>query len=260
MIILILAIYNEEGSIPRLIGDIREFLKKDDYKIIAVDDGSSDNSPNLLRQLKGQDIVIVHHKINLSIGAVFLTGFNAALDISKSDDDVIVMMESDQTSDPKFLKSLIDEVRYRGKDISIASRFIEGGGYVNFPFLRKIYSVLSNYILKNFFPIPGVNDYTIFYRSYRAKVLKDIRNFFSAYNLIQSRGFVSNSELLIKTSCFTKSFSEIPFMYDYGNKKGKSKMHILSNVFEYIYFIYSVRKTLDLIKQYQNKNAGTHKM
>lgn len=255
MVYIILAIYNEERAIPSLVSDIRSVMKKGEYKIIAVDDGSSDDSLKILQELMDNDIIITPHKINLSIGAVFLTGFNKALEESKNDDDVIILMESDQTSDTELLKHLIDEIRCNGHDIAIASRFIKGGCYVNFPFLRKIYSVFANYLLSYFFPITGVKDYTIFYRSYRVGLLKKVRDFFGPYSFIQFRRFVSNSELLIKCSYFTKNFIEIPFSYDYSNKKGKSKLMPLQNIFEYIHFIFFMRHLEKKILQKIDKDA-----
>lgn len=256
MLYIILTIYNEERSLPVLIGDIRRFLKKGDYKIIAVDDGSYDNSLKVLNDLMDNDIVIVKHKINFSIGAVFLTGFNKALEESKNDDDVIILMESDQTSDIRLLKMLISEIRDKGRDIAIASRYIKGGGYVNFPPLRKIYSVVSNRLMRHYFPIAGIKDYTIFYRSYRVKVLRDMVSFFGPYSFIQSRGFVSNSELLIKAGFFTGKVSEIPFMYDYGNKEGKSKIRPLSTILEYIQFIVHMKRIKAKVLEKQKKDAG----
>lgn len=248
MIFVILAIYNEEKSLPVLIADIRDVLKKESYKIIAVDDGSSDLSHHILQKLKKDDIIIAKHRVNLSIGAVFSTGFNITLKESKSEDDIVVVMESDQTSDSELLTHIIDEIRYNGNDISIASRYINGGGYVRFPLLRRLYSICANNILRKYFPISGVSDYTIFYRSYRIKLLRQAMEFFGLYNFIHFRGFVSNSEILIKAACFTEKISEIPFLYNYGNKKGKSKLHIFNNIFEYLYFIFSMKKIIKLVQ------------
>jgi len=249
MILVILAIYNEEKSIRQLVKNLRHSLKNDEYKIIAVDDGSSDDSLRILTELKGEDIIIAQHKVNLSIGAVFSTGFNVAIQEARNDDDVVVLMESDQTSDIELLKRLIDEIRINGSDIAIASRYIKNGGYLNFPLTRKIYSKLANSILKKYFPIANVSDYTIFYRSYRVSCLKKVMDFFGAYNFIHFRGFVSNSELLIKAACFTGKISEIPFKYDYGNKEGKSKLLVLNNILEYFYFIFSMKKMVGALKK-----------
>lgn len=249
MVFIILAIYNEEKNIPQLVSDIRSALKKGEYKIIAVDDGSSDDSLRILRELKDDDIIIEHHKVNLSIGAVFSTGFNIALQQAKSDDDLVVVMESDQTSDVGLLKELIDTLSMKDRDICIASRYIKGGGYSNFPLIRRLYSILANNIMRYFFPIPGVRDYTIFYRCYRVKVLRDVMDFFGPYNFIHFRGFVSNSEILVKAACFTDKISEVPFFYNYGGKKGKSKLRICSNIFEYIYFIFSMRRIISSVRK-----------
>lgn len=256
MIFVILAIYNEEKSLAALVGDIRKALKKHEYKIIAVDDGSFDDSLAILHQLNNNnDIIIAPHKVNLCIGAVFSTGFNLALREAKSDSDIVITMESDQTSDIELMKYLIDEIRVNKKDISIASRYLRGGGYLKFPLLRKIYSVCANNILRKFFPIKGVTDYTIFYRSYSVRVLREVMDFFTQYNFIHFRGFVSNSEILIKAACFTDRISEIPFKYDYGYKKGKSKLRVFGNTLEYIYFIFSMRKIIKLIKHERQKNC-----
>jgi dolichol-phosphate mannosyltransferase len=241
MIYIILAIYNEEKAIPSLIKQIREVMENEEYKIVAIDDGSTDGSLSLLNGLIKDDIIIAHHNLNLSIGAVFLTAFNTVLNDSKNDDDVVVLMESDQTSSIDLLIILVEEIRVRNHDIAIASRFINGGGYVNFPFTRRIYSLFANHILQCFFPIPGVKDYTIFYRSYSCRFLKKLRAIFGTYSFIQFRGFISNSELLIKSSYFTKKIIEIPFLYDYGNKKGKSKLRPMQTIFEYLYFIFNMR-------------------
>lgn len=248
MIFVILAIYNEEKSLPALVREIRNVLSGEDYRIIAVDDGSSDLSHHILLQLKGEDMLIAKHRVNLSIGAVFSTGFNIALRESKSDDDIVVIMESDQTSDSDILMRIINEIRAEGKDIAIASRYVRGGGYVKFPLLRMVHSVSANNILRACFPINEVTDYTIFYRSYRVKVLRKVMEFFGLSNFIHFRGFVSNSEVLIKASCFTRKISEIPFLYNYGNKKGKSKLRIFNNTLEYLYFIYSMRKIINSVK------------
>ncbi|MCX5694991.1 MAG: glycosyltransferase [Candidatus Omnitrophica bacterium] len=248
MIFVILAIYNEEKSLQALVEDIRGALRKEDYKIIAVDDGSSDRSHHILLQLKKEDMIIAKHRVNLSIGAVFSTGFNIALKESKSNDDIVIVMESDQTSDSELLQQIVDEIRIKGKDVSIASRYIKGGGYINFPLTRRLYSFCANNILRRYFPIHKITDYTIFYRSYRIKVLRQIMELFGLYNFIHFRGFVSNSEILIKASCFTRKISEIPFLYNYGNKKGKSKLLIFSNILEYFYFIFSMKKIIASVK------------
>lgn len=249
MIFVILAIYNEEKSLPTLVSDIRSMFKRDEYKIIAVDDGSSDNSLAVLYQLKGDDIIIVPHKVNLCIGAVFSTGFNTALRESRSDDDIVIIMESDQTSDVDLMKHLIDKIRVDKNDIAIASRYIKNGGYYNFPLLRRLYSIAANNVLRKFFPIEGVTDYTIFYRSYSIKVLREVMDFFTQYNFIRFRGFVSNSEILIKAACFTKNISEVPFKYDYGNKEGKSTLRIFGCILEYVYFIFSMRNIIRQVQQ-----------
>jgi dolichol-phosphate mannosyltransferase len=86
-----------------------------------------------------------------------------------------------------------------------------------------------------------VHDYTIFLRAYRIGVFKDLIDYFSQHGIIQSSGFIANSELLTKISLFSKRIKEIPFIYDYGLRRGKSKMKILHTIGEYFVFVLYMR-------------------
>jgi len=101
--------------------------------------------------------------------------------------------------------------------------------------------------MKKYFPIPGVSDYTIFYRAYRIGIIRKAVRAYGMFGLIQSRGFVANAEFLVKLSLFTTRISEIPFTYDYGQKKGSSKIGVIRTIAEYFlvvtYLSEIVRKT-----------------
>ena len=95
----------------------------------------------------------------------------------------------------------------------------------NFPLRRHILSIAANTILKIFFPIPNVKDYTIFYRAYKMRVIKKTIKEYKS-DLIKTKYFTANSELLVKCMEFTDKIEEVPFVYDYGKKKGTSGMKI----------------------------------
>jgi dolichol-phosphate mannosyltransferase len=251
MVFIILPVFNEEKTIEWTIGKIRSILQNTQYHIVVVNDGSTDRTMTILQKLKKNttDLTIESYLINMNIGAVFQTGIHAVLDHAKNS-DVIVIMESDKTSSPELLPKLISSIEHDKNDICIASRYIKGGAYKNFPTERRIFSYLASYLMQHTFPIDQVKDYTIFYRSYKASVLRIAITHFGKFGLIQSKGFVSNAELLVKLSFFTKRIAEIPFVYDYGVKKGRSKLGILKTINEYFVVLGYLRSIRNKMKSY----------
>lgn len=225
-------------------------MKGSNYEIIVVNDGSTDGSLNLLEQMRDKDLVIEGTLINMNIGSVFLTGINRALSDSLGENDIIIVMEGDQTSSVKLVRQLIYCIENENQDIVIASRYKSGGGYVNFPLSRRIFSYVANRLLYFYFPIEHIKDYTIFFRAYRVNIIKKAIRYFGKFGLIQSRGFVANAEFLIKLSLFTNRISEMPFVYDYAKKTGKSKMQIFSTINEYFVVISYLKRIFQKIKDY----------
>ena len=233
MIYFLLPVYNEEDNIAALVGSLRAKMAPGDYRIVAVDDGSRDASAAILARLAGDagDLEVVGSQVNMNIGAVFSSGINAVLQRA-ADEDIVIILESDQTSEIELVPVMADKIR-EGRDVVIASRYRPGGRYVNFPLRRRIFSSVVNQLLRRCFPIEGARDYTIFFRAYRAGLLREAVRWFGSGGLIQSKGFVANAELLVKLSWLGARVGEVPFIYDYGRKKGQSKIRVLRTFHEY---------------------------
>jgi dolichol-phosphate mannosyltransferase len=247
MIYIVLPVYNEEDNITRVIGEIRKILNGKPYRIVAVNDGSRDRSLSILKKLQKSDLLIESYKTNMNVGAVFSTGISRVLFQAKPE-DVMLIMESDSTSSSDVIPKLISGIETDGNDVVIASRYRPGGGYRNFPMMRRIFSYAASFLMRYYFPIRGVFDYTIFFRAYRVGIIQKAVEHFGRFGLIQSLGFVANAELLVKLSFFTDKISEVPFMYDYGRKKGTSKIGIARTINEYftvITYLKSVRNRLN---------------
>ena len=120
-----------------------------------------------------------------------------------------------------------------GDDVVIASRYVRGGGYVNFPLQRTWGSNLVNIVLSVFFHVRGITDYTIFYRAYRADAVQQR----SETTTAQTSSPPSPSPQISRCCCaFCPSatrFSEVPLLYDYGLKKSQSKMNPFKTLREY---------------------------
>ena len=248
----LLPIYNEEANIAYVISGLRAGQFGDEIKIVAVNDGSADRTAAILNALSGSDLIVLGTHVNMNVGAVFSSGIKYI--VSKAQDgDLLVILESDQTSAMDLVPVMLDEIRFKGKDIVVASRYVAGGGYRNFPVTRLIFSHLANRLMQYYFPIPNVRDYTIFFRAYRISSLRAALPYFGDSGLIQTHGFVANAELLIKLSLLSPLVAEIPFVYDYGVKRGASKINVLRTINEYFVLVAYLRRLTRKFKDYQHR-------
>jgi dolichol-phosphate mannosyltransferase len=254
MVYFVLPIYNEEDNLGSLIGEIRKIMPQGAFRIIAVNDGSTDGTLPLLESLKGNDLTITGSIINMNVGAVFSTGIEAVLKEAKPD-DVLFILEGDQTSELNLVLPMQEQIQ-KGQDIVIASRYLKGGGYVNFPFSRKIFSLAANHLMRSFFPVKDVLDYTIFFRAYRVGVIRKAAEHFGIFGLIQSKGFVANAELLVKLHFFTDRITEVPFIYNYGKKKGKSKIKVMNTINEYFVVISYLKRIQAKMARYKGERQN----
>jgi len=106
-IFIIVPIYNEEG---RVVETIKQILKIDkELKIIAVDDGSSDKSLEILENEFSDNfrVTIINHIINLGKGAAMKTGLKMAW---KLGGEAVIFIDADGQHNPKYLPKFIEEL------------------------------------------------------------------------------------------------------------------------------------------------------
>lgn len=238
MIRIIIPFYNEEKSAARVFESIKKVLGTKRFIIYAVNDGSKDKTLKILEENKGKyRMRIINHQKNLGVAGAFRSGLEMVNEEAKFGDTILIM-EGDGTSEAKLIPEIVEKIE-NGVDIVIASRYVAGGGYRAFPLLRLILSKMANLILSLRFPYPGVQDYTIFYRGYSAKIIK---KGLKKYNkdLIQSKYFTANSEILTKFFKFKPKVEEIPFIYDYSLKRGASGLAIKKNLWQYFKLILGI--------------------
>jgi dolichol-phosphate mannosyltransferase len=229
----IIPIYNEAGNIGRVIADIASRFEPGSWRVVVVDDGSEDSSAAVLGDCAarfGPAVTVVTHVQNRGVPEALLSGFAAAANAA-APDDWLLCIEGDGTSDP----ALYEPIRARladGCDVVIASRFRPGGGFAGFPLHRQWISRLGNLGLRLLFPYPGVTDFSIFYRGYRAALIKTVLMKHGG-NAFCGKHFSANAALLLK--CFLQSprIEEIAHFYRYHLKLSKSSFRFPKAVHGY---------------------------
>lgn len=120
-ILLIIPAYNEEENILKTCNNIINYNKKNktNYDLIVINDGSKDNTENILMKNNINHIKLIH---NLGIGGAVQTGYKYALE---HDYDIAVQFDGDGQHDVKYVENLIKPIIENNINMVIGSRFID---------------------------------------------------------------------------------------------------------------------------------------
>ncbi len=234
MIYFLIPIFNEEQNLNLLSENLRSILSDEQKYFIFADDGSSDGSVEKIHQLfKGLDYTVLGDGTNHGPGHAFNVGFEWILNQSKTDSDIVVTIEADNTSDLNILYPMVCNNRM-GFSMVLASVYSQGGGFDKTSFLRKFYSSIANLLLRFIFDIK-VQTLSSFYRVYSIVLLKKIKVQHKV--IIAERGFLCMIEILIKAIKSDATILEVPMMLNSAQRKGKSKMKVFKTMLSYIRFV-----------------------
>ncbi len=249
--------YNEEKSLPPLLDHFSDLIGKESasFTLITVNDGSVDGTQSVLEDHATRlPIRIICHNGNRGLGPAILSGFQEALALAESDDDMVVCMDADDTHSPSYIPEMLDRIR-AGADMVIASRYQPGSRQQGVPPFRRFLSAVARRLFSWFLPVPGVRDYTCGYRAYRVGLLRQAMAVFGD-RLIERRGFACTDEILIKLSSLTERIEEIPFVLRYDLKGGQSALPLFTTALATLKLIYHGRRLRRQARHRARRVAG----
>lgn len=163
---IILPVYNEAKSLPELFGELTLVLGElpHEYEIIAVNDGSKDETYGVLCTFAKND---VHIKlVDFLVNAGQTAALRAGIDHATG--DIIIPMDSDLENDPADIPHLLDKLD-EGYDVVSGWRKDRWQG----KFLtRKLPSATANWLISHITKT-HLHDYGCTLKAYRAEVIKD---------------------------------------------------------------------------------------
>lgn len=230
MVIVILPAYNEEEALPLLLERVQESMHENgfEYRVIVVNDGSSDGTAAVVDELKGRmPLERLDHERNLGLGEAVRTGLLHALE-DAGERDVVVTMDSDNTHTPGLIAGMVRGIR-EGNDVVIASRFREGARIMGVPLYRRVLSRGGSWTFRLLFPTRNVRDFTSGYRAYRAPLLKRAFEVYGDQFVAQS-GFSCMVDILLKLRALDAIMTELPLVLRYDFKYGISKMLVVRTI------------------------------
>ena len=221
---VVLPVYNEEETISsNILNLIGLFVQKDmDWEIVAVDDGSGDESYDTLKALEAEypdALVVVRHPYNKGNGATIKTGIKAA------SGEVIICMDSDGQHDPEDILKMLP---YIGEyDLVIGARPFKSDGTWYRNLANKFYNGLASW-LTDF----KIEDLTSGFRIFKADVVKKF------YHLFPQRfSYPTTSTLAFLKGGYNIKYVPINIQ---PRKGGSSKIRLFRDGFRFTTIIFKI--------------------
>ena len=226
--VFVVPAYNEEQNIVRLLDDLAarpELFTTPGARVVVVDDGSEDSTPELVAGYCGpMEVELVALQRNQGPGAAFRAGFAAALRRCP-DDACIVTLEADTTSDLDALPEMLQRVD-DGADLVLASwRMIAVSRR------RRLLSAGAGYVVRRALNLDA-STVSSFYRVYRGSTLRSASTLYGD-RLIQEPGFACKAELLAKLAAMRVRIDEVTVDLDWSRRNGESKMPVARTMLAY---------------------------
>ena len=208
--VVCLPTYNERENLERMI----EALAPHGVHVLVIDDNSPDGTGSIADELAATRdwVSVLHRTAKEGLGRAYIAGFHEVL---AGDADYVAQMDCDFSHDPADVPRLVAAVD-AGADLAIGSRYVAGGGTVNWGWFRQLLSrgasVFTQLILM------PVHDATGGFKCWRREVLEAID-----LDAVDAAGYVFQVETTFRARRKGFKIVEIPIQFA-DRTAGTSKM------------------------------------
>lgn len=210
--LVIIPTYNERDNVEWIVGRVRAAVPA--ASVLVVDDNSPDGTGALAETLAAVDaqVNVLHRAGKEGLGAAYRDGMRWGLAAGY---DALVEMDADGSHQPEQLSRLLDRLQFA--DVVVGSRWVEGGGVVNWPIERKILSRGGSMYARFALGVP-VRDVTGGYRAFTADAIRRID-----LDAVLSQGYCFQIDMIWHAAVAGLKISEVPITF-IERVHGKSKM------------------------------------
>jgi dolichol-phosphate mannosyltransferase len=214
--IVVIPTYNERENISSILHSI--FDLQQDFHVIVIDDGSPDGTGRIVRdlQLKFPGQLFIEERLGKQgLGTAYILGFKWA---TTQGYQYIFEMDADFSHNPNDLPRLYDACKNGGADVAIGSRYVKGGGVVNWPADRRALSKGGSLYTRMITWMP-VKDPTAGFMCYKKEVLETIN-----LDQIVFVGYAFQIEMKFAAWKLHFKLKEVPIIFQ-DRTHGTSKMN-----------------------------------
>jgi dolichol-phosphate mannosyltransferase len=213
---LILPTYNEAESIEAVVRASLDRLDEagGDHTVLIVDDNSPDGTGVIADRLAEElaPVRVLHRPAKQGLGRAYLAGFAMALG---DEAELLLEMDSDFSHDPADLPRLIAAAG--AADLVIGSRYVPGGGVINWGFMRRALSWGGCVYARVLLGLP-VRDLTGGFKCFNARVLRGLD-----LTGVHADGYGFQIEMTYRAVKAGFTVTEVPILFR-ERRVGQSKM------------------------------------
>ncbi len=212
--LIIIPTYNEKENIRAILNAVFQEVDDLDVDVLVVDDGSPDGTGDIVDEMiQGNPrLHVLHREGKQGLGSAYIAGFRWGI---KNEYDACIEMDADFSHRPKYLSTMLDHLKTY--DFVMGSRYVEGGGTVNWGLGRQIISRGGSFYSRIILGAP-IKDFTGGFNGWRRGVLESI-----SLDTMSSDGYSFQIELKYRAFKKKYKFIEFPIVFE-DRKVGNSKM------------------------------------
>ena len=219
---IIVPVYNEDATILTVLKKLNTLKKYyQNIQIIVINDGSKDNSLEILENNNSLFDTLINNSTNKGKGNAVKKGLEIA------DGDYITFQDADLEYDPNDFKKFLNLISQVEPDLIIGSRF----NYADYSRSHYILNKIGNKLITFLFNIIYDTTFTDIYSCY-ACFKKDLL----INETLKTDGFEQHAEILCKVVKNGKKFYEVPINYN-GRSHDEGKKIKFYHIFSVIYQI-----------------------
>ncbi len=231
-VVVLIPTYNERENVQILLPRISNSLAIDGCQahILIIDDNSPDGTGEIVESMRKKvpNLYLIRRSGKMGLGSAYIDGFRWALENLVA--DVYIQMDADLSHPPEILPELVQHA-ISDADIVVASRYVNGGRIVGWPWYRKLISRFANNTARLILNVQ-VEDLTTAYRALSSKAVNSLLDI-----KISSPGYSYLMESIVLLVKMGFCVLEIPSIFT-QRTKGKTKL----SVKEFFDFIKTVIK------------------
>ncbi len=211
---IVLPTYDEADNVGPICMAVLDVLPG--ATILIVDDDLPDGTGRLADELAAADprIRVRHRAHKQGLGRAYLDGFGLALTAGAT---TIVQMDADFSHDPAALPGLLAPIADDAADLVIGSRYVPGGGVVDWGLGRRLISRAGSLFARIVLWLP-INDLTGGFKAWRASLLSTV-----PFDDVHAGGYVFQIEMTFRANRAGARIAEVPITFR-DRRVGQSKM------------------------------------
>jgi dolichol-phosphate mannosyltransferase len=182
--------------------------------VLVIDDASPDGTAERVAEAAATEprLALLRRAGKLGLGSAYLAGFRRALAEGYAR---VVTMDGDWSHSPRHLPALLAGMAEH--DVMIGSRYVPGGGVVDWPWTRRALSGFANLYTRTLLGLP-VRDCTSGYRCYARGVLEEVDPF-----AVRASGYAFLEEMVHRVHRAGFRVGEVPILFE-ERRAGASKI------------------------------------